>query len=256
MIEMKCPACGAGGRAPREKIGARLVCKKCLRAFYLLPSGKAVLGEPPQQKDAPKERAPREYGLETPQVVEQLFAKAAKFRIPDPRTLAIIGGVALVALLGYWFFSRQTLEKRARTVAQAIISADMKQVVDVCVPGTENEAIQWYADTYKRYLDLKLTLGMDAGIQIKNPGESQGGAAMVIAVFSKDGLRPEGSALIETTQPIPSLANAPQSLDVPLFFVTDAWGNWVLDGKRTQIGGEFAPGRQPAGPNEPAGKRP
>ena len=36
-------------------------------------------------------------------------------------------------------------------------------------------------------------------------------------------------------QPVPSLANASvkQDLDLPLIWVSDSWGNWVLDGTRT-----------------------
>ena len=51
MIEMACPRCGAGGRVPRDKMNARLVCKKCLQVFHLKAGGVAVLGEPPVQKD-------------------------------------------------------------------------------------------------------------------------------------------------------------------------------------------------------------
>ena len=57
MVEMKCPACGAEGRAPKDKINTRLVCKKCLRVFHLTPSGRAVIGEPPQQVVAPVKAA-------------------------------------------------------------------------------------------------------------------------------------------------------------------------------------------------------
>jgi hypothetical protein len=256
MIEMKCPACGAGGRAPREKIGARLVCKKCLRVFHLTPSGQAVLGEPPQPKEAPKERAAREaYGIETPEAIEQLAARISKFRLPQPRTLGIIAGVVAVVLLLSWLFSRPSLERRARIVGMAIITPDMKQVVDMCVPGTEPDAIQWYAETFKRYLDLKLALGHDAGLTIRPTGDSTGGAATVIAVFAQEGKRGEGSALLETTQSIPSLSNTSSTLEVPLFFVVDSWGNWRLDGKRTAQAGEVGSRQQPAGPNEPAGKR-
>jgi hypothetical protein len=256
MIEMKCPACGAGGRAPREKIGARLVCKKCLRVFHLTPSGQAVLGEPPQPKEAPREKAAREtYGIETPEAFEQLAHKIANIKLPTPRTFGIMGAVALVGLLGYWFFSRQPLEARARTVAEAIIKTDMKQVVDMCVPGTENEAIQWYAETYKKYMNLKLALGHDAGIKIKTLGESKGNATTVIAVFAQEGQRGEGTALLDTIQTIPSLSNTPAVLEVPLFFVVNAWGNWVLDGKRTAIGGEFGPVQLPGGPSDAAAKK-
>ena len=47
MLAIKCPACGAEGRASKEKIQTRLICRKCLRVFHVTPSGKTVLGEPP-----------------------------------------------------------------------------------------------------------------------------------------------------------------------------------------------------------------
>jgi hypothetical protein len=257
MIEMKCPACGAAGRAPREKIGARLVCKKCLRVFHLTPTGQPVLGEPPLPKDAPKERVEREaIGLETPMWLEQLGNRFSKLKMPQLSTLGIIGGVALVLGLGFWLFSRQSLEARARTIAQAMIKADMKPVVDVCVQGTENDAIMWFAETYQRYLSLKLVLGRDAEFSIKQQGEAKGNAATVFIVFSQEGKRGEGSAILETTQTIPSLSHTSSKLEVPLFFVVDNWGNWALDGKRTAEGGDMNPHQQqPAGPSDPAGKK-
>src|SRR3954447_4308183 len=47
MIEVHCPACGAEGRAPKQKTNTRLVCRKCLKVFHITPAGRAVLGEPP-----------------------------------------------------------------------------------------------------------------------------------------------------------------------------------------------------------------
>src|SRR5690242_5419896 len=42
VIEMKCPACGVVGRIPKNKVNVRLVCSKCLKVFYVTPSGRAV----------------------------------------------------------------------------------------------------------------------------------------------------------------------------------------------------------------------
>ena len=47
MIELACPHCGRSGSAPEDKVGARLVCKKCHMVFHLSPSGRATPGEPP-----------------------------------------------------------------------------------------------------------------------------------------------------------------------------------------------------------------
>src|SRR5271163_69933 len=95
MIEMACPRCGAAGRVPNDRINVRLVCKKCLQVFHLKPGGVAVLGEPPVQKQGPKERAPRERLELDVSALEGLGQKLAKVRMPDPK----IVGVTLVVLM-------------------------------------------------------------------------------------------------------------------------------------------------------------
>ncbi len=235
MIEMQCPACHAGGRVPREKVGTRLVCRKCLRVFYLSPSHQAILGEPPPPKDAGKQRAPKEE-FDIDLGMDALRSKINKFKLPDPRILAAVAALILVGGAAFWLFSRQSLEVRARIVADAIKSSDMKQIIDIAVPGTENDLILWYADVYKQYLNLKLVLGQDAAVTIHTTGDSRGGSSMVVAQFAMPGARAENPALAESLQPIPSLSHIKNTLDVPLFFVVDGYGNWVLDGKRTAVG--------------------
>src|SRR4051794_18316218 len=46
MVELACPNCGRGGSVPREKMNARMVCKKCHMVFHMNSAGRAVLGEP------------------------------------------------------------------------------------------------------------------------------------------------------------------------------------------------------------------
>src|SRR5438105_3804085 len=96
MIEMSCPRCGAGGRVPRNKINARLVCKKCLQVFHLTPGGHAVLGEPPPPKETVRERAPRERIEFDVSALEGLGQKLAKIRLPDIKTLGVVGLVLLI----------------------------------------------------------------------------------------------------------------------------------------------------------------
>jgi hypothetical protein len=243
---MNCPACGAGGRVPRDKIGTRLVCKKCLQVFHLLPSGQAVLGDPPAPKTIAREKISKEpTGYETSEALDALASKVAKVKLPSPRTLAIVAGIALVVGLTYWLFSRQSLEKRARTVAQAIASSEIKKIVDISVPGTETKVIIWFADVYKRYLDVKLMLGRDPGIKIEIPGNSGGNSGVAIATFSGQGAQSAAPSIADTMQPIPSLANTKDILEVRLYFVVDALGNWLLDGDRTAAEKEAAASRTP-----------
>ncbi len=248
MIEMKCPACHAGGRVPNEKVGVRLVCRKCLRVFYLTPTHQAILGEPPAPKSAGKNANKQRAGRDQSSAgislgLDEFAGKLGKVKLPDPRIIAVLAVLVLVGGAAYWIFSRQSLEVRARIVADAIKSSDLKQIIDISVPGTENDLILWYADVYKQYLNLKLILGQDAGVTIQKTGDSRGGTAMVVAQFARSGARPDSPALAESLQPIPSLSNIKSTLEVPLFFVVDGYGNWSLDGKRTAVGSG-----PPAGP--------
>ncbi len=234
MPEMNCPACGAGGRIPRDKIGTRLVCKKCLKVFHVTPSGQAVLGEPPAPKLVAKEKISKDpTGYQTTEALDELASKLAKVKMPSSRSLGIVAGIALVLGLGYWLFSRQSLETRAHKVGEAIINSDIKKVVDISVAGTETDVMLWFADVYRQYLNLKLVLGADAGIKIEIPGSSGGNSGLAIVKFARKGGEVPAPSIVETMQPIPSLSNVKDSLDVHLYFAVDALGNWLLDGKRT-----------------------
>ncbi len=240
MIEMKCPSCGAGGRLPREKVNSRLTCKRCLRVFHLTPSGQAVLGEPAPPKDAPKPRAPREGpDYQTVAAFDDLTSKLTKLKIPaiPPRTIAIVAGVLVVGLLVYWFFSRQSIEARSEAVAACLKKPElMRDVIALASSGTEMDTIKWYNEAYKKFAELSVALGgLDPSVKLNVHEPSQGGGTMVDVTYYNGGPRKEGTAIIDALQPVPSLANsdAKLTLSVSLCFVSDAFGNWQLDGTRT-----------------------
>jgi hypothetical protein len=238
MIDMKCPSCGAGGRVPREKINVRLTCKKCLRVFHLSPSGQAILGEPAAPKNAPKPRAPKDSsGYEAASAIDDIAAKVSKIKIPTipPQTLGIAVAVLLVALLSYWFFTRKGIEARSEMVARAFDTTDMKTVLDMTSQDTVMDAIRWFNDATLKYNELKIALGREPAIKTKVVEGSKDGGTEVVVTFYAAGPRQEGAAVIEAQQPVPSLANASAktNLDLPLIWVSDTWGNWVLHGTRT-----------------------
>jgi hypothetical protein len=237
MIDMKCPSCGAGGRVPREKVNTRLVCKKCLRVFHITASGNTVLGEPAAPKDQPKPHSQRESTRhDTAERFDDVTSRLSQIKLPrvSPKALAIVGSVVLLSALGYWFFSRQTVEARSLAVARAIQMSDMKLVIDLAVPETALDTIQWYNDAYKQYLDLKTALGgQEAGITIEPQGTPQGGNTQVKVLYSKGGARFDGSLYTDALQPNPSRAHDPTTLELALFWTSDAWGNWLLDGSKT-----------------------
>ena len=239
MLEISCPACGAGGRVPRNKTGARLVCKKCLRVFHLSPGGKAVLGEPPVPKDAPQPKPQRESsdGLDFGGSLEDLTSRLGKLKLPkiEPRTVGIAAGVALVVALGFWLFSRQSLETRTRNFAKAMMAADMKPILEMTLSGTEMETMTWFNDTYKRYMDLKLALGgVDAGVTTSVLADGSSGPAVVVLLLSSEGHR-FGDTMAQALQPNTTSTSSPRKLELHLYWVKDGWGNWVLDGKRTSV---------------------
>jgi hypothetical protein len=244
MIDMKCPSCGAGGRIPREKVGTRLVCKKCLRVFHVTASGSTLLGEPPATKDHPKAHHARETPRRaTVDRFDDVASTFSRIRLPQIQmgTIVTIGAIVMLSALGYWFFSRQSIETRSLEVARAIQQTDMKHVIDFAAPGTEMDVIRWYNDTFKQYMDLKLALaGQDAGITVQAPAAPSGGTTRVYVHFSTSGTRFDGSLFNDALTPNPSLASAKQTLEISLFWTTDMWGNWLLDGTKT-FKGDSAP---------------
>jgi hypothetical protein len=237
MLEIKCPGCGAYGRVPRDKKNNRLVCKKCLRVFHLSPSGQAVLGEPPERKDAPVEQAAEEAGgFEFGGSLEDMVTRLTKFKFPKMsiRTLGTLAVLAVLGGLGYLFFSAQTLETRARIVARSIQLGEIKDIVDIAAPGTEMDAMMWSTKVIPRYNELKLALGgQDSGVSTGILADgSSGGPALVAVRFTAEGTR-MGSAGVEAFHTTPSLSNTQSSYEVHLYWVKNMWGSWLLDGKRT-----------------------
>jgi hypothetical protein len=209
MIEMSCPRCGAGGRVPRDKVNARLVCKKCLQVFHLNKSHHPVIGEPPIIKEVPKQRAPRE-GIELDlSGLGGLGEKLAKIKLPDPKTLGIVAGVLLVVGLLWWIFSKESIEKRSDALIKAIRHGDVDVAVNMALPGTEMDAMKWLIDVHKEYLELKLNIGnFDPGVKVQVQTGSDGSGSQSLLEFSREGATSSG--------PTP-----------------DTWGTWRIDAKRT-----------------------
>ena len=152
MIEMNCPACGAGGRVPRDKVGTRLVCKKCLKVFHLTPSGQAVLGEPPAPKVAAKEKSSKDpTGYQTTEALEELASKMAKIKLPSRQNLASWldrAGGRIGLLVVFPPVAREPAPAKSLKPSSA---AEIKKIVDISVPGTETDVILWFNDVYQQY---------------------------------------------------------------------------------------------------------
>ena len=234
MIEMSCPRCGAGGRVPREKMNARLVCKKCLQVFHLTPSGQAVIGEPPAPKSVPKERAARERIEFDTSALEGLGKNLSKIRLPDPK---ILGGIAIVlAIVGIlsWIFSRESVETRSKILATAIAKGDIGTIMEMSMPETVGQAMSWGNEVYGHYADLKISMGgRDPGLKIQVQNSSEGNSAQALVVFSKEGSTREGRLMTPDLEAPKPTRRSKDSIEIVLFWTPDTWGTWRLDAKRT-----------------------
>jgi hypothetical protein len=230
MLEIKCPGCGAGGRVPRDKRNNRLVCKKCLRVFHLSPSGVAMLGEPPERKDAPVEQPTRETsGMEVGSSLDEIVSSLGKIKVPKVslRSAGITALVVLVAGLGYFVVAGKSLEASSREVADGIMKPEMKMVMDFSAPGTEMEVMTWLPEVIKKYGVLKLALGgHEAGVTVKVLSDGSKGPALVVVQFSTDTAQVRADPMI-------SKSNTASTYEVHLYWVKNALGRWMLDGKRT-----------------------
>jgi hypothetical protein len=206
-----------------------------LKPFHITSSHRAVLGDPPVARDASKSKG----GYEKTEAIDDLAAKLSNLKLPrvSPMVLGIIALVGLFIGSLYWLLSRQSLETRSEIVANTLINGEMKTVIDLCVQGTETEAMMWYAKVAEKYNLFKRAIGReDPAVSVHVQGDSRGGSALVIATFSRAGTRIATPAFLESLQPIPSLSSSNETFELPLFWVKDYWGNWVLDGKRTAVG--------------------
>jgi hypothetical protein len=193
-----------------------------------------VLGEPPPPKEAPKARGPREQAELDLSALEGLGQKLAKLKLPDLKTMAVVGVVLLVVAGIGWLFTRESLETRSNRVGTAISKGDIETIVGLALPGTEMEAMKWAADIIKQHLDLKASLGMqEPAMSVQVQSNTQGSAAQALVEFKAEPGRRGGALPVVDLPPTPSLSHAKKSIELILHWTPDTWGNWRLDGKRT-----------------------
>ncbi len=234
MIDMSCPRCGAGGRVPREKMNARLVCKKCLQVFHLTPSGQAVIGEPPAPKHVPKERAPRERIEFDTSSLEGLGKTLSKIRLPDPKILGVAAAVFGLIGIAYWIFSRESVETRSKIMARAISQGDVGKIMELSLPETVREAMTWGNEIYSQYADLKISMGgRDPRVQIQVQNSADGNSAQALVVYSREGGQLAGRVSTPDLEPPKPTKSGKDTIEIVLFWAPDTWGTWCLDAKRT-----------------------
>ncbi len=235
MIEITCPACGAGGRAPNDKVLTRLVCRKCLKIFHVTQSGKSVLGEPPTMGQTHPSGTHHAHPDPT-QKVDQWFDRASR-RLFSPVTLVMAAVVLLGAVLAGFFSAgrKETLQDRVVKVARATVEGDLRTVKELAADGTETDVDLWYVelrpqcDALRKNLNGTNKLAVETAFKPKEPGQDW---VEVVAQVSIQ----EDTVRKATSLPDASENSAPPMTPVTLAMIwrSAGWGGWQLDGRRTQ----------------------
>jgi hypothetical protein len=233
MIEMKCPACGAEGRAPKDKINTRLVCKKCLRVFHLTPSGRAVAGEPPQVAVPVAKVADTTEKLELALDFDRWSERFRKF-VFSPKLLAALGAIIVLGA-GYLFmavFRSETLETRASRLAKATVNGDLSTLLDLSATGTSEDVVKWYIAIQPQCVDLKKTLQSPPAVEVvvNKQDDVKGTADVTARVASEEALGKKRDRVPDET--ISTFA-LDKIFELPLSLTSEGLEGWRLDGKRT-----------------------
>jgi hypothetical protein len=233
MIEIKCPACGAGGRATKEKILTRLVCRKCLKVFHVTPSGKSVLGEPPATGQTAT--ADPQKTVDRTQTVEEWFDRAST-RFSSPTTLILAVGLILLVVAAVHFAARspERLQDRVAQAARAAVQGDLRTIREMAATGTSAEVSAWYLSIRPQCDELLVRLGskkLAVDTVVKQVDSTQEQIELVAQVSIEEGLERSGNLLPDASSVVTPIT---PPLSLPMAWKSEGRSGWRLDGKRTQ----------------------
>jgi hypothetical protein len=235
MLAIKCPACGAEGRAPKEKIQTRLVCKKCLMVFHVTPSGKTVLGEPPGTGQTSTAVSHRKAAADPGEKVDQWFERASK-RLFSPTTLILTVGLILLAVAAVLFTPRrpESLQDRVARAAKATVEGDLQTIRELAATGTAGGVVTWYI-SIRPQCDLLLQrlgsrkLAVETEVKQQDPAQEWTEVVALVSIEEQE-LERRGNVL-----PDASIVMAPtgQPVSLPMAWKSEGRAGWRLDGNRT-----------------------
>jgi hypothetical protein len=232
MIDMKCPACGAEGRAPNDRINTRLVCRKCVSVFHVTPSGRAVLGEPANSAAA----AMPAHGVPAPdgtQKVDQWIERTTA-SVFSTRSLLIASAVLLIGFAIAFISMRrpETLQDRVRKAAVAAVQGDLQTIRQMAATGSNDDLVKWYQQVRERCDSIRLQLGtgkLVVEVDVRQEDLKQGVAETVAQLDTEDHLSRKGNALPDPSQ----LIYETQSVSLPVAWRSEGWSGWKLDARRS-----------------------
>ncbi|QEH33057.1 hypothetical protein OJF2_15530 [Aquisphaera giovannonii] len=235
MIEIQCPACGAAGRAPADKVNSRLICRKCLKAFHVTASGRTVLGDPPDPGAAHTPTHELHAPDET-EKVDQWFEKVGRALVSPTSAMIALALAAVIGLVAYRALQKppETLEERAARVARAAVHGDLRTIHDASIPGTDSEATRWYDSVRSQCDDFRQRLGSGqfrVEVGVRQREEPAGTAETVANIQPEETIERKGNAL-----PDPTLTLAPSAgnwLSLPMAWKAEGSAGWKLDPRKT-----------------------
>jgi hypothetical protein len=239
MIEMKCPACGAEGRAPKEKVNTRLICRKCLKVFHLTTTGRAVPGDPPvtgyTSAATPEDLA----AADQTRNVDEWFERLSKAIMSRRMLYGALTVVLLLLVLSYVLSPRaDTLQERVTKVALAALSGDVQSISALASTGTKEDASQWYETIRTQCNELRALLGSrkpQVTVDVKVESADSDSVDVVARLDAEQSLERRGGTLpdpsLSLTVPVSS-----QTLSLPMTWRSEGWSGWRLDGRRTLLG--------------------
>lgn len=231
MIDVTCPKCGGMGRAPREKVNTRLVCKKCHSAFHIASSGRTVLGDPPAVVKADHGRS-RDDAVTATKVRSDWKDNLPEFTMTGRSGLVAIAVLVVVGALYYVMSGPgESLTDRAKGVAQHFADGNLDRLKGDALGGTADDLVQWYGQMNRQFQDMKKEwAGRDVLVGVlvieENPRMRSGQVAAILAP-SKPSTR---DASLHGAADVGGLSAKP--MEIMFYFTPDAWGKWHVDGKK------------------------
>jgi hypothetical protein len=237
MLAIKCPACGAEGRAPKEKIQTRLVCRKFLQVFHVTPAGKTALGEPVAPGQTSTAVSHRTAAPDPGEKVDQWFDRASK-RIFSPTTLILSVGLILLAVAAVLFtpWRPENLQDRVARAARATVEGDLRTIRELAATGTTGSVVTWYRSIRPQCDQMLQQLGsrklaVETEVKQHDPAQEWTEVVARVSIEEQD-LERRGNAL-----PDASIVAAPtgQPVSLPMAWTSEGRAGWRLDGNRTLV---------------------
>lgn len=231
MISMHCPACGAEGRIPKDKVNVRMLCKRCLKSFHLTSNGKIVAGSPPEAHTHAHHEQP---GHEL-DVVDHEIDVVMEGLKKGFRRMAILAAISAAPLL-IWLLLRggkvASLDDQAVRIARAFVKNDVSALRSLAVEGTVDEATELseaLLPEFRGHADIfqSVSPSVDVARLADAPGP---GLSQVVASIRTD--QPVGRMGIAV--PDVSASMTPTgTVELPMVLAGDDRSGWRLDGERT-----------------------